>query len=163
MKKLTAAIIILSVFGAIVPQAEARPLSRKDFRKFTGVYYGSMFGTYGEADRSGYLEFAPFGFDAEIRITNRRVDRVISPTGRVHTLRYSAPRGNSRRVKMRGVFIGSFYNPITDYYEPVLGGRNITIKDKGRGKRFQYLMTVAENIEEVGLSYLDVSGRFGKN
>ena len=163
MKKLPFLAVILAVFSALAPQVEAGTISRKDFRKFTGFYYGSLFGTYGEADDSGDFEFEPYGFDAEIRISNRRVDRVLSPTGRFHTLSYAEPRGNSRRVKIRGVFVGTFFNPITGYDEPVLGGRNITIKDKGRGKRFQYLMSVAENIEEYRLSYLDVSGRLGKN
>lgn len=163
MKRLPFYIAIFAVFFAFVPDSQGRTLSRKDFRKFTGLYRGTMDGVYGEADYSGYYDFLPFGFDADIRISNRRLERVPSPTGRVHTLRYSKPKGNNRRAKLRGIFIGSFYNPITDTYEPVFGGRNIVIKDKGVSSRFHYLMSVRETIEEYGLSYLDVDGRFGKN
>lgn len=163
MYKIPFYIAIVAVFSAFVPQSDARTLNRKEFRKYTGLYRGSMDGVYGEADSSGYYDFGPFFFDADIRIHNRRLERVPSATGRLHTLRYSKPKGNNRRAKLRGIFVGSFYNPISDTYEPVLGGRIIKIKDKGASSRFHYLMSVKETIEEYGLSYMDVDGRFGKN
>ncbi|MAS95086.1 MAG: hypothetical protein CMO55_17970 [Verrucomicrobiales bacterium] len=151
------AFVLIAAVTIPVPRAEAGRVSQKAFRKFKGVYSGVLSGIYGETNGS-FIPLAPISFPADVRISSRRKSSVVSGTGNVHIIRYSRPMGSKRRVKIRGIYIGSFFNPVSGFSEPVTGGQRITITDKGRGKRFRFNMRFGDVLQEGSLSYQRVNG-----
>jgi len=158
MRKTPFYLLILAVIFAIPASATAGQVSKKDFKKYRGLYVGAYSGTYGLSGTDGFLVVSATSFDAGVTISGRRKDSVTSPTGRVHIIRYSKPTGNNRRVRFRGTYIGSFLNPVNGQVEPVLGGRTISINDRGRKRAFRFVMKVRETLQEGSYSKLDVGG-----
>lgn len=150
-------LVLAAVVVVPVPRAEAGRVSQKTFRKFKGVYSGILSGVYGETNGS-FIDLAPISFGADVRISSRRKSTVVSGTGMAHIIRYSKPTGNKRRVKLRGIYIGSFFNPVSGYSEPVTGGQRITITDKGRASRYRFNMRFGDVLNEGTLSYQKVNG-----
>ena len=153
----TITLVLFAAIVAPVPEAQAGRVTQNQFRKFKGIYSGGLAGLYGEAV-GGLIDLQPTSFPAEVRISSRRKSSVVSGTGRVHTIRYSRPTGTRRRVNIRGIYIGSFFNPLTATSEPVTGGQRIRITDKGRNKRFRFQMRFGDVLQEGSLSYQDVNG-----
>lgn len=158
MKRIFLCVLVLvAVVGVPVPRAEAGRVSQKTFRKFKGFYSGVLSGVYGETNGS-FIPLDPISFDADVRISSKRKSSVVSGTGNVHIIRYSRPMGSRRRVKLRGIYIGSFFNSVNGLSEPVTGGQRITITDKGRGKRYRFNMRFGDVLQEGTLSYQRVNG-----
>lgn len=149
---------ILAVIFSVPANATAREVSKKEFRKYRGVYTGIYSGTYGLSGSDGFLVVSAVELEGTVTITGRRKDTVTSPTGGVRSIQYTKVTGSGKRVRFRGTYIGNFVNPINGQIEPILGGRTISINDKGKKRDFRFVMKITETLQEGSYSALNVSG-----
>jgi len=161
-------LLILAIAFTVVvpvPNAEGRTVSRKVYRKFAGVYRGIIRGFTVE-NNGTFDEASPFRSFGGVVISRRtggsNRKSFTSVTDRVHNIYGTRPKGNSRRIRVKGVYRGTFYNPETDEIERISGTRRATLRKKGRGKRTKYLMKYRDNFYEGTLSSWNLAGSLRK-
>lgn len=161
MTRTLSLIVVLAICaGCFIPEAQAR-LRKKDLRKFYGVYTGSVSGVYAVSS-TGVFSPQDVSYDIEIRVSGRRRIVAFSGTNRAHTLKFRKPKGNKRRVIMRGKYSGSFTNPHSGVVEQVQGFRRYAIRRTGRGSNRKFTMVAKDEMLEGSLSYSRVKGTLVK-
>lgn len=163
---MTRAILLLSalaVFGSFsVPEAEAAKLTKRVLRDFYGTYEGPVSGSFGTDTGGGVIYPQPTAYLLRIKVNGKRNTTAFSGTNRPYTLKFSKATGNKRRIKIRGLYSGSFKHPGTGVTEQVVGIRRYSIKKKGSGQNATYKMRATDELREGTLSYSKVKGNLTK-
>jgi hypothetical protein len=163
---MTRAILLFSavaVFGSFsAPEAEAAKLTKRVLRGFYGIYEGPVSGFYGVDSGGGVINPQPTSYQLRVKVNGRRNTTAFSGTGRAHNLKFSKATGNRRRIRIRGVYSGTFQHPGTAAVEQATGVRRYSIKKRGSGKNATYKMRARDELREGTLSYSNVTGNLTK-
>lgn len=153
----------VAVFGSFFAvEAGAATPPKRILRDFYGIYEGPVSGVYGVDTGGGVIFPQPTSYQLRVRVNGKRNTTAFSGTNRPHTLKFARATGNKRRIKIRGVYSGSFKHPGTGVTEQVSGVRRYSIKKRGAGRNATYKMRATDELREGTLSYSNVKGNLTK-
>jgi hypothetical protein len=162
--------VVFALMVLILPEEplQAGRVTRKTMREFKGIYRGYMRGYRSGLGPTYTLnEFQPYTFYGSFLVNRdpgagRRI--LTSPfTGNNYTLLKRPVMGTGRRIRIRSIAKGRFYNQDTGMVERITGRRLFTVVKVGKGKRKRFIARAKDSLYEGTAHFYSLSGPFRKD